>query len=69
MENSKKMERQKFFKKSHVETVETKNRIFVENGLGKIPDTQKNSQNFGDFVFPQIVENAVESLLKVCGKL
>lgn len=51
VENSKEMERQKFFKKSHVETVETKNRIFVENGLGKIPDTQKNSQNFGRFCF------------------
>ncbi len=65
MENSKKMERQKFFKKSYVETVETENRIFVENGLGKIPDTQKNSRNFGRF-FP--FHKLWKTLLKVFGK-
>lgn len=65
MENSKKMERQKFFKKSHVETVETKNRIFVENGLGKIPDTQKNFRNFGRF--PPF-HKLWKTLLKAFGK-
>ena len=49
MENSRKIERQKFFKNPHVETVETENRIFVENWLGKISDTQKNFRNFGNF--------------------
>lgn len=49
VENSRKIERQKFFKNPHVETVETENRIFVENWLGKISDTQKNFRNFGNF--------------------
>ena len=37
------IERQNFFKNPHVETVETENRIFVENWLGKI------SEISGDF--------------------
>lgn len=44
-----KIERQKIFKNPNVETVETENRIFVENWLGKISDTQKNFRNFGQF--------------------
>lgn len=39
VENSRKIERQKIFKNSNVETVETENRIFVENWLGKISVT------------------------------
>lgn len=34
-----KIERQKIFKNPNVETVETENRIFVENWLGKISVT------------------------------
>jgi hypothetical protein len=35
----------------------------------RFPIPRKIPKISGDFVFPQIVENAVESLLKVCGKL
>ena len=65
VENSRKIEWQKFFKNPHVETVETENRIFVENWLGKISDTQKNFRNFGRFLS---FHKLWKTLLKVFGK-
>lgn len=55
----------KIFKNPHVETVETENRIFVENWLGKISDTQKNFRNFGRFLS---FHKLWKTLLKVFGK-
>ena len=39
-----------------------------KTGWERFPIPRKISEISGDFVFPQIVENAVESLRKVCGK-
>ena len=65
VENLRKLKRQKTFKNSHVETVETEKGIFVENGLEEIPDTPKNCRNFGAILS---FHKLWKTLLKTFGK-